>query len=295
MASINDVAKQAGVSVATVSKVMNNYPNISTKTRDKVNIAIKKLDYRPNIVARSLVKRRSWTIGIFLHNVFTNPFVSELLVGVKQSLHNSGYDLIYLSMMMDDPNYSFINHCRSRNVDGILVFGLARDNPGLKDIIHEDIPIMFIDTDLIGKRAGYITADNRNGILLAVDHLYELGHRNIAFITGDMGYIAGRDRFEGYQQGLKLHSLPYFTSYIQFGRYTLEGGEEAMRNLMELPNRPSAIICTSDLMAIGAVNVIESYGLTVPHDFSVTGFDNTLIAEIHKPGLTTVNQNIAFM
>jgi LacI family transcriptional regulator len=295
MASINDVAKQAGVSVATVSKVMNNYPNISMKTRDKVNIAIEKLSYRPNIVARSLVKRRSWTIGIFLHSVLTNPFVAELLVGIKHSLHNSGYDLIYLSMMMDDPNYSFINHCRSRNVDGIVVFGLDRDNPRLKDLIHEDIPTMFIDTDLIGKRAGYITADNRSGIMLAVDHLVELGHHNIAFISGQLDYIAGRDRFEGYQQGLKMYELPYSTSYIQFGRYTIKGGYEAMNNLLELPNRPSAIICTSDLMAIGAIDAIEVSGLNVPRDISVIGFDNTLVAEIHKPGLTTVNQNIATM
>jgi LacI family transcriptional regulator len=295
LTSINDVAKQAGVSIATVSKVINNYPNISIKTRNKVNIAIEKLSYRPNIVARSLVKRRSWTIGIFLHNVFTNPFVSELLVGVKQSLHNSGYDLIYLSMMMDDPNYSFIKHCRSRNVDGLLVFGLDRDNPRLKDLIHEDIPTMFIDTDLIGKRAGYITADNRNGIMLAIDHLYELSHRKIAFISGNLDYIAGRDRFEGYQQGLKMYALPYSTSYIQFGHYTIEGGFKAMNNLLELPNRPSAIICTSDLMAIGAINAILAYGLSVPDDFSVVGFDNTLVAKIHKPSLTTVNQNIASM
>lgn len=206
MASIADVAKQAGVSVATVSKVINKYPNISDKTKEKVNHAIEQLSYHPNVVARGLVKKRSWTLGIFLNNVFTNPFVSELLVGVKHTLHNSGYDLIYLSMMMDDPNYSFIKHCHSRNVDGILVFGLEKENPQLKDLIHENIPTMFIDTDIVGRRAGYITADNRYGIILAIEHLYRLGHRKISFITGETDYIAGRNRFEGYQKGLQEFS-----------------------------------------------------------------------------------------
>ena len=295
MASIIDVARHAGVSVATVSKVINNYPNVSDKTRKKVNASIDRLKYRPNVVARGLVKKRSWTVGILLHNMFTNPFVSELLVGIQSSLYNSGYDLIYLSMMMDDPNYSFIKHCYSRNVDGIIVFGLSKENPQLMNLLAEEIPTMFVDTDLIGRRAGYITADNSRGIFLAVEHLHRLNHRKIAFITGQMYYVAGRSRFEGYQQGIKHFELPYHSNYVAYGDFSKEGAYEAMINLLKLPEPPTAVICTSDLMAIGAIEAVEDQGLSVPNDVSVIGFDNTIFAEIVKPGLTTVSQNVQQM
>ena len=292
LASIHDVAKYAGVSSATVSKVLNNYPNISEQTRSKVDAAIEHLMYRPNVVARGLAKKRSWTIGIFLNNSFTNPFVAELLLGAKQSLANSGYDLIYLSMILNDPSYCFIRHCHSRNVDGILVFGIDKDNPQLRELVSHELPSMFIDTELLGRRAGYITADNQNGIIAAVAHLVELGHRNIAFISGEFGYVAGRGRFEGYQQGLRKFGLPYYTNYIEFGHFTKDGGYAAMRSILQLPERPTAVICTSDLMAIGAINAIHDYGLQVPNDMSVIGFDDTAYAQIVKPSLTTVNQNI---
>lgn len=154
MASIHDVAKEAGVSVATVSKVINDYPDVSEKTRKKVNIAIELLKYQPNVVARGLVKRRSWTVGVLLTVPFTNPFVSELLEGIKTALENSGYDLVRLSTRFDDPAYSFIKHCRSRNVDGVVVFGEGRENASIQELVDAEIPTMFVDTDMLGKRAG---------------------------------------------------------------------------------------------------------------------------------------------
>lgn len=292
MASITDVAKHAGVSVTTVSKVINNYSDVSEKTRKKVNESIQLLRYEPNVVARGLVKRRSWTIGILLHNIMTNPFVSELMAGVQQSLSKSGYDLLHLTADFNDPEYSVVRHCSSRNVDGMVVFGVGRDNKIPLDLVKAELPTMFVDTDLIGRRAGYITADNRNGILMVVEHLYELGHRKIAFVSGFMGYVAGRTRFEGYQQGLKQFDLPYHSNYVEVCSFDSMGGYNAMQNLLKLPDPPTAVVCAADAIAIGVMNAISDAGLRVPTDISVVGFDNTAFASIVKPGLSTVNQNI---
>ncbi|MDO7907348.1 LacI family DNA-binding transcriptional regulator [Paenibacillus sp. JX-17] len=292
MASIHDVAKHAGVSVATVSKVINNYPDVSDKTRKKVNKAIDHLRYQPNVVARGLVKRRSWTVGVLLTVPFTNPFVSELLEGIKTALENSGYDLVRLSTRFDDPNYSFLKHCRSRNVDGVVVFGVDKDNRGVDELIHSDLPTMFVDTDQVGKRAGYITTDNHNAIRMAVSHLSELGHRKIAYISGTLGPSMANLRLEGYRAGIRESGLEYNPSYMEVCDYSFDGGSQAARKLLELPNPPTGIICASDMSAFGAIQEIERHGLSVPEDISVIGFDNTYYAQVFKPGLTTVNQNI---
>ncbi|QYR21410.1 LacI family transcriptional regulator [Paenibacillus sp. sptzw28] len=292
MTSITDVAKHAGVSVTTVSKVINNYSDVSAKTRKKVNESINLLRYEPNVVARGLVKKRSWTVGILLYNIMTNPFVSELMAGMKKSLESSGYDLLHLSADFNNPEYSVIRHCSSRNVDGMVVFGIGRDNKMLTDLIEAEIPTMFVDTDLIGRRAGYITADNRSGIMQVMEHLTGLGHQKIAFVSGNLGYVAGRSRFEGYQQGLQQFKLPYYANYLEITSFNIEGGYSAMQNLMKLKDRPTAVVCTSDVMAIGVMNAVQNAGLKVPDDISVVGFDNTSFASIVKPGLTTVNQKI---
>lgn len=292
MASIHDVAKEAGVSVATVSKVLNDYPDVSDKTRKKVNMVIEQLHYHPNVVARGLVKRRSWTVGVLLTVPFTNPFVAELLEGIKTALENSGYDLVRLSTRFDDPNYSFIKHCRSRNVEGVVVFGVERDNPSIEELLNSDIPTMFVDTDIIGKRAGYITTDNQNAIQMSVKHLYELGHHKIAYISGTLGPSIANTRLEGYKEGLKNCNLPYVTSYLEVCDYSFDEGAAAMRRLLQLEEPPTGVVCTSDLAAFGAIYEIERHGLRVPEDVSVVGFDNTYHAQVFKPNLTTINQNI---
>lgn len=292
MASIHDVAKEAGVSVATVSKVINNYPDVSDKTRKKVKIAIQLLRYQPNVVARGLVKGRSWTVGVLINIPFTNPYVAELLEGIKTALEHSGYDLMKLSTRLDDPSYSFIDHCQSRNLDGIVVFGVEYDNPNLEQLIQSEVPAMFIDTALTGKRAGNITTDNENAVELAVQHLYDLGHRKISYISGVLGHIAADGRYNGYRKQLELLNLPFEPSYLKICDYSFEGGSASTRELLSLPEPPTGIICTSDMAAFGTIHEIEEQGMSVPQDISVIGFDNTYYAQVFKPALTTINQNV---
>jgi DNA-binding LacI/PurR family transcriptional regulator len=293
--TIIDVARQAGVSVTTVSKVLNNYSDVSSKTRIKVNEAIQKLKYQPNVMARGLVKGRSWTVGLFLCDLLTNPFVSELVEGIRKSLGDHGYDLMHLSTQHENPEYSFVKHCLSRHVDGVIVFAVGRSDPSLNELIKAEIPTMFVDIDLLGRRAGYITADHRNGILLGFEHLYRLGHRRISFVTGDLGGFVGQSRFEGYQQALRTYSIPYMTKYVEVEDYSEEGGYRAMQRFMDLLNRPTGVICTSDRAAIGVIRTVQDHGLRVPDDVSVIGFDNTVYAQLFSPNLTTINQNIFTM
>lgn len=292
MASIHDVAKEAGVSVATVSKVINHYPDVSEKTRKKVKLAIARLRYRPNVIARGLVTGRSWTVGVLLHVPFTNPYVSMLLEGMKTALEHSGYDLMRLSARLNDPDYSFIDHCHSRNLDGIVVFGVEKDHRSIQELIQAGIPTMFVDTDATGLRAGNITTDNRNGIRMAVQHLFELGHRRIAYLAGVPGQDVNELRLAGYREGLGAFSLAYREDYVVDGDYSYDSGFQGMNRLMELDEPPTAVICTSDMAAFGAIRAIEARGFTVPGDISVVGFDNIFETELFKPGLTTINQNI---
>ncbi|MEK5641026.1 LacI family transcriptional regulator [Paenibacillus rhizosphaerae] len=292
MASIHDVAKEAGVSVATVSKVINHYPDVSDKTRKKVKSAIELLRYRPNAIARGLVTGRSWTVGVLINIPFTNPYVAELLEGIKTALENSGYDLMRLSARLNDESYSFIDHCESRNLDGVVIFGVERDHRIIGELIRSDIPTMFVDTDVMGNRVGNITSDNVNGVRMAVSHLYGLGHRDIAYIAGTLGHTVAERRLQGYKQGLADCSIEYRDKYLEVCDYSFEGGMVAMRKLLHLQSPPTAVVCTSDMAAMGAIHEIEAWGFSVPGDVSVVGFDNIFEAKVFKPSLTTVNQNI---
>ncbi|AOZ92050.1 LacI family DNA-binding transcriptional regulator [Paenibacillus crassostreae] len=291
MASIHDVAKEAGVSIATVSKVINHYPDVSDKTRKKVKLAIQLLKYQPNVVARGLVKGRSWTVGVLINVPFTNPYVAELLEGIKIALEHSGYDLMRLSTRLDDPSYSFIDHCQSRNLDGVVVFGVEYNHPSLEELLRSEIPAMFVDTALIGKRAGYITTDNEKAVEIAVQHLYDLGHRRIAYISGILGHEISDSRFSGYKKQLELLNIPYEPTYFRLCDYSFEGGSLSMESLLSLQIPPTGVVCTSDMAAFGAIHEIEKQGIAVPQDISVIGFDNTYYAQVFKPALTTINQN----
>ncbi|MCJ8013377.1 LacI family transcriptional regulator [Paenibacillus sp. KQZ6P-2] len=292
MASIHDVAKEAGVSVATVSKVINHYPDVSEKTRKKVKNAIELLRYRPNVIARGLVTGRSWTVGVLINIPFTNPYVAMLLEGIKTALENSGYDLMRLSARLNDPEYSFVNHCQSRNLDGVVVFGVDKDHLSIQELIESGIPTMFVDTDATGLRAGNITTDNRNGAHMSVRHLAQLGHRRIAYLAGTPGHEVNESRLAGYRDGLEASSIPYRKEYIMSGDYSYDSGFQGMKMLLELDEPPTAVICISDMAAFGVIHAIETHGLNVPGDISVVGFDNIYEAELFKPALTTINQNI---
>lgn len=190
-----------------------------------------------------------------------------------------------------NPEYNMVQHCLSRNVEGVLIFGFQRNDFNFDELIQSEIPTIFIDLDLIGPRAGFITSDNNESIQLAVQYLYELKHQKIAFVSGQLDSYVGKTRFEGYRQSLQKLRLPYYPEYIYMGDFTKEAGCKAMEAFLKLEEPPTAIVCSSDMSAIGVMEVATAAGLNVPRDLSVIGFDDIQMAEHTQPTLTTIHQD----
>jgi LacI family transcriptional regulator len=290
--NIRDVAKAAGVSVATVSKVLNGYTTVNENTKERVLQFVKEMQFRPNSAARSLVGRRSMTIGIFLTTGLAHPFFTQILAGMEQALKAKGYDLIYLAQLSWNREYSFVRHCQSRNVEGVVVFGFQHEDMNFDELIESGIPTLFIDLDVRGGRAGYISSDNLEGTRQAVNYLAGLNHRRISFLSGNKDSYVSRHRLEGYRAGLARAGLDFREDYVAEGDFTRETGYVAMGKLLALPEPPTSVICCSDMSAVGAMEAIRDAGLSVPEDISVIGFDDIEIASYVRPALTTVRQDM---
>ncbi len=296
MTTIYDIAKRAGVSVTTVSKVLNQYPDVSEKTRSRVLEITKELGYHPNAVARGLATKRSMTIGVFVEdNVnsgLRHPFFHEVLAQFKDVIGSEGYDLIiFANSLFRESSSDYVAHARNRNVDGIMLFGLPRSDPGLVPLSQSQIPCICIDLDLTGPRVTYITSDNVGGATRAVEYLLAEGHRKIAFIGDPFSAKPGHDRMIGYQETLFKHRVPYRSDWVVSGDYSEVDGYRAAKRLLALDDRPTAMFCISDMMALGAMRAIREEGYRVPEDISIVGFDDINLASYATPPLTTVRQN----
>ncbi len=289
--NIRDVAKAAGVSVATVSKVLNGYTTVNQQTKEKVLRIVKETRFTPNSAARALVGRRSMTIGMFLTTGLAHPFFAHILTGMEQSLKAMGYDLIYLTQIHWNKEYSFVRHCQSRNVEGVVVFGFQHDDMDFAELIDSGIPTLFIDLDVKDKRTGFISSDNESGVRDAIRYLTGLKHRRIAFLSGIGSSYVSRHRLLGYREGLEEAGIAFDESYVVASDFEKEGGYRAMKRLLELSTPPTAVICSSDTGAVGAIQAIREAGLSVPGDISVVGFDDIDLASHVHPALTTVRQD----
>lgn len=289
--NIRDVAKAAGVSVATVSKVLNGYTTVNQQTKERVLQVVKETRFTPNSAARSLVGRRSMTIGMFLTTGLAHPFFAHILSGMEETLKRMGYDLIYLTQLHWNKEYSFVRHCQSRNVEGVIVFGFQQGDMDFSELIDSDIPSLFIDLDMKGDRTGFISSDNAAGIREAMKYLIGLKHRRIAFLAGIPNAYVSRPRLQAYLEGLAEAGIPHREEYIVGSDFDKEGGYQSMKQLLALPERPTAVICSSDTSAVGAIKAIREAGLSVPEDISIVGFDDIDLASHVHPALTTVRQN----
>ncbi|ACL69183.1 LacI family DNA-binding transcriptional regulator [Halothermothrix orenii] len=295
MVTIKDIARIAGVSTATVSRVINNYPQVNEKTKKKVLEVMKENNYRPNSVARSLSTSRSYTIGIFFTDHFDtglrHPFFREVIYGLEKIFGQKGYDILYFTKRNWDDKCSYVDKCRDRHVDGVVLMGVSREDTNLPQLLDSGIPTVFIDVDIIGKRASYVTLNNTDGAKMAVNYLYSLGHTKIGMIMGISSTKIAHDRFLGYQMALKDLSLSYNPDWVLNGLFSEEGGYRAMNKFLKMIDRPTAIFCQSDTMAIGAMKAIKEAKMNVPGDFSIIGFDDIEISKYVKPALTTIRQD----
>jgi LacI family transcriptional regulator len=294
--TIKDIAKVAGVSITTVSRALNGYPDVSEKTRQKIIEIAKQLNYSPNTLARSLVMNKSKTIGLLVsgmnHSAIKDNFTFEVLTGINDYIAKTDYDLILFSTnstKQREKTYSQL--CRERRVDGVILQGIKTDDPYLTEVVESDIPCVLIDIPIQSDKVGYVTTDNVLGAKKAVQHLIELGHENIAMMNGADYAFVSKQRLEGFRQAMEEANVAINDDWIVNGEFSEEVAEKKALELFSKHREITAIFCASDLMALGVMKALKRMGRRVPDDVSVVGYDDILLASYVSPSLTTIAQN----
>ena len=295
MSTIYEIAKIAGVSPTTVSKVINNYPDVSDKTRARIQKILNEENFLPNAQAQFLSTKRTWTLGIVyfedLGVGLNHPFFSAVLEAFKKQADKHGYSLLFGSKNDRLKNDTFLEYFKYRSVDGIAIICTDPNDKETLELIESDFPIVVID--MFNKNTSTVTSDNVEGCNLAINYLYDLGHRKIAHISG-ASYSdnwPSTIRKEGYIKAMDRLNLKILDGYIADGvNFDVSGGYRAMKDLLKLKERPTAVFASCDKIAIGAINAIKEAGLSIPEDISIIGFDDIELAKYITPKLTTIRQ-----
>jgi LacI family transcriptional regulator len=292
--TLKDIAEAVGVSVTTVSRALAGYPDVAPATRQRIQDVAAALGYVPNTAARNLQRQRTDTIAIVVPTAgdlrFSDPFFSEFLSGLVTTSSDAGFSLVITADRQYDERETYLQLIGSRRVDGFVLVRMRREDPRITLLKEAGVP--FVTFGRVPGTNGILAVDedDMRGIQLIVDHLVSLGHRRIAFIGEPLHFTKSLHRFEGYQQGLEAHRLPFEPELVATANYRQQSGREAARQLLELPEPPTAIIACNDLLALGTASAVQARGLEVGHDISVTGYDNIPLAEYTQPPLTTVDQ-----
>lgn len=285
--NIKEVAKRARVSTATVSRTINNSAKVKAGTAVRVRKAIEELNFYPNTHARTLVSGRSRMLGLIISDI-TNPFFPELVKRFEDEAVQRGKDVIIGNTDYNPKRMAgCIQRMVERKVDGVAIMTSEADPAFMMELTRRNIPTVFMDTGKPGPHTANIRIDYAQGIHEALQHLFSLNHRRIAFITGPMNLESARIRHAAFLSGIKSRGLSE-RGMIEHGDHRIEGGALAMRRLLELPHGPTAVICSNDLTAIGALGVILEAELRVPEDISLIGFDDISFAHLTQPPLTTI-------
>ncbi len=293
--TIRDVAKQAGVGLATVSRVINNSPLVSVATREKVNQVIAELDYRPNPTARRLSLGKTLTIAV-VTPFFTRPAFVERLRGIHTSLIDTDYDLVLYNVETTERRDTYMRSVpRRERADGVLIVSLPPRNEDLDNLAACPVPIVMIDANHPSlTMLNRIVIDDVSGGRRATEHLIALGHRRIAYLSDTFetpfNFTASFDRFRGYRQALEQAGLPYRPDYQVAGEHSHAMARQLALDLLRLPDPPTAIFAASDTQALGVLEAAQVLGLRVPEQLSVVGYDDIEVAEYL--GLTTMRQQL---
>jgi DNA-binding LacI/PurR family transcriptional regulator len=294
MANIYDVARMAGVSISTVSHVLNHTRFVSDETRQRVLDAIEELNYRPSSVARALVRQATQTVAFIVPDN-TNPFFAEMARGIEDFMFTRGYSVILCDANRQvEKEHAYIDMLISKRVDGVVccsteIYSCPQSTPPLPDYLdplrQEGIPLVIFEREYEGIDA--VLLDNFRGGYETTRHLIELGHRRIGCITGPHPLCRSRRRQVGYQQALADAGLLVDESLIAAGDWTYSSGHQGAQALFERPDPPTAIVACNDAMAIGALTYFHKAQVAVPGQVSVTGFDNIILSAFTWPPITT--------
>jgi LacI family transcriptional regulator, galactose operon repressor len=299
MVDIRELARRSGVSVATVSRALNDRAEVSPATRERIIELARELGYSPNHPARTLVRRRSDMVGLIwdtgaeieAHDS-RHPFLQDLLIGLKRALSDASYHLMLLSIAQAGARVdAYVRAAQQHSLDGVLMMAVDPDHPAITALVASQIACVGLDLPVRGPRATHVTSDNRTGAVAAVRHLHALGHRRIATITGPPHMLPAAERLAGYRYEIARLGLEYRGEYVLNGDFFLPSGYECASRLLRLAEPPTAIFAAGDEMAIGAMHAIADAGLRVPDDIAMVGFDDIEAASLVRPTLSTIVQD----
>ncbi|WP_202078973.1 LacI family DNA-binding transcriptional regulator [Caldalkalibacillus salinus] len=296
--TIYDIAKEANVSPATVSRVLTGSAKVRPDTMNRIMALIEKYNFRPNGLARSLTYKKSKMIGFILPDI-NHPFFSTLVLKSEAHALKRGYtSFLCNSMNNSEMESQYLHNLLEKQVDGIIFLGgrinAVKTNPEyaeeLKQVMDR-IPVVFVNGQMSGVDAYAVHTDEAYGVNQLVQLLVNHGHSKIGFLGGLSGITSTEMKWTTFKEALNDHNIEVREEWMIESGFNIESGEEAAAQLLSLKEKPSSIICVNDFVAMGTINMINKFGLSVPHDFSVVGFDDIYLAQYFPPGITTISQN----
>lgn len=290
-ASIRDVAQRAGVSIATVSRTVNGISTVAPELAERVWAAIREVGYVPNTQARALVSGRSRLLGLIVSEI-TNPFFPELVQEFENLAVEQGYEVFIGSTNYDPARTEMlVRRMQQRSVDGVAIMTFGIEQELIQKLVDRAFPMVFVDSGPDMPNIRVLKVDYGEGIREAVQHLAALGHRQIAFISGPLHMRSAVARRDGFLKSMSELGLTVPSEHIVEGTHTMEGGIKATESLLQLPEMPTAILCSNDMTAIGVLHGLHRTTHAVPDDVSVIGFDDIHLTQFVLPPLTTVQMS----
>jgi len=289
--SIHEVARRARVSIATVSRTINGVPTVTPQLSRRVWKVVKELGYYPNTQARALVSGRSRIFGLIVSEI-TNPFFPEIVQGFEDIAVQHNYEILTTSTVHDPKRMALsVRRMIERRVEGVAIVTFGMEEELFHDLKSRQVPLVFIDVGPSLPRVSNIRIDYLHGIRQAVQHLAALRHEEIAFVSGPLVLKTATARRRAFLQAMEEVGLPVEPKYQIEGNHTMEGGIEALKQLLKLPKPPTAVLCSNDMTAIGVMRQAYEDGIKIPDELSVIGFDDIRLAQFTIPPLTTVKMS----
>lgn len=294
--TIRDIAKMAGVSPGTVSKVMNNTGSLSTKTIERVKKVIEKTGYQPSFSAKSLATQKSNLIGLIyagdIHAQINHPFFNEVVNVFKNVIGELGYDILMFSnSQVSKDNQDYLARCNHYQVDGCLIIAGDQIEEETYKLDHSNVPCVGIDIELMGSTSSYVITDNRKVSQRVVEYFHAHGIRDVAFIGGPADSIISNVRKDAFIHFMKHFEMNIKPSWIKHGDYFEESGYKAMLEILAATERPAAVYAVSDMMAMGVLKALRTKKVSVPNEIKVIGCDDIEACRYSEPPLATVKQD----
>lgn len=292
--NIKDIARIAKVSHTTVSRALNDKSRIRNETKEKILSIAKELGYRPNFIARSLVMRRTRTLGLVITNI-ANPFYTELAQGIEKTATKLGYSIILCSTQSNiSTEKQYIEMLRSKGVDGIIFSSAHMEDPNIVMLAEEEFPIIMVNRrtyhPTVKEKIDYVGVDNILGGFMAVEHLTRLGHKRIGVIGGSAESSVGLERLDGGKKALETYGLKQRDDFFLEGNFLKRSGYQRAKQFLKMAEMPTAIFATNDYMALGVYQAILEEGLRIPEDMALIGFNDIEFSSMRGIELTTIGQ-----